>query len=143
LFKYGDTTLLTPSDVAECAPATIEAGVDDLILAVADGREAEAAHLMRRLEGQGVLPVTLCIFALRHFRSLHSVAVSPENLNKIWGKGKDAIARQARDWGVSRLETALKILIETDLTLRSASRAPAMAVMERSLLRLARLKTSR
>ncbi len=143
LYKYGDTSPVTPADVAECAPATIEAGVDDVLLAVADGRESDVARLMRRLEGQGVLPVTLCIGALRHFRTLHAVAVSPDNLNKVWGKGKDAMGRQAREWGAMRLETALKILIETDLTLRSTSRAPAMALMERSLLRLAWLKGGR
>jgi DNA polymerase-3 subunit delta len=35
-----------------------------------------------------------------------------------------------------RLEGALSLLMETDLTLRSSSRAPAMAVMERALIRL-------
>ena len=36
-----------------------------------------------------------------------------------------------------RLEEALKGLIEADLTLRSASKAPQMAVIERALMRLA------
>jgi DNA polymerase-3 subunit delta len=140
LYKRGDETPLSVADVAECAPATIEADVDDVLLAVADGREPDVARLMRRLTGQGVLPVTLCIGALRHFRTLHAVAVSPDALNRVRGKGRDAMARQAREWGVNRLEAALRILIETDLTLRSTSRAPAMAVMERSLIRLAMLR---
>jgi len=33
----------------------------------------------------------------------------------------------------------MAMLIETDLTLRSSSRAPQMAVMERTLIRLAML----
>ena len=40
---------------------------------------------------------------------------------------------------VQRLEQALEVLIDTDLTLRSTSRAPTMAVMERALIRLAML----
>jgi len=34
----------------------------------------------------------------------------------------------------------LALLVETDLTLRSTSRAPAMAVMERALIRIAMMK---
>jgi len=42
------------------------------------------------------------------------------------------------------LETALTLLTDTDLHLRSASQtAPAMAVMERALIRLAMLAGSR
>jgi DNA polymerase III subunit delta len=99
-------------------------------------------RLMRRLEGQGVAPVTLCIGTLRHFRTLHAAAVSPDSLSRAWGvpfKAKEAMARQAAKWGTRKLEEALGLIVETDLTLRSASRAPAMAVMERALLRLARL----
>ena len=35
------------------------------------------------------------------------------------------------------LEAALSLLVETDLTLRSAQSAPQMALMERALIRLA------
>ena len=47
------------------------------------------------------------------------------------------MGRQAQAWGMHRLEQALALLVETDLTLRSTSKAPQMAVMERALLRLA------
>jgi len=45
-----------------------------------------------------------------------------------------------RGWPLRDLETALGLLVETDLTLRSSSRAPAMAVIERALLRLAMMR---
>jgi DNA polymerase-3 subunit delta len=48
--------------------------------------------------------------------------------------------RQAGHWGMRRLEDAMALLLETDLTLRSTSRAPAMAVIERALIRLAMMK---
>lgn len=148
LYKYGDAAPLTPEDVAACAPATIEAEADDVLHAVAEGRSQAIGPLMRRLEGQGVLPVTLCIGAMRHFRTLHAAAADPggpsAGVQKMrpppFGPRRDRIIRQAGDWGLHRLEEALGLLVETDLTLRSTSRAPAMAVMERALIRLAMMR---
>ncbi|MDM7932508.1 DNA polymerase III subunit delta [Tabrizicola sp.] len=143
LYKWGDASPLTPADVAAMAPATIEAEVDDLIAAVADARTEAIGPLFRRLEGQGVLPVTICIGALRHFRILHAAASDPQGPGagiqraRVNFKQKDAMGRQAGQWGSRALETAVSLLLETDLTLRSASRAPGMAVMERALIRIA------
>ncbi len=143
LYKYGDPSPLTPADVAAMAPATIEAEVDDLIDAVAEARSQAIGPLFRRLEGQGVLPVTICIGALRHFRILHQAATDPQGPGvgiqraRVSFKQKDAMGRQAGQWGVRALETAVAVLLETDLTLRSASKAPGMALMERALIRIA------
>ncbi|CAM3179045.1 DNA polymerase III, delta subunit [Paracoccus aminovorans] len=144
LYKHGDTSPLTSSEIALLAPATIEAEVDALIDSVAEGRAREFALLMRRIEGQGTAPVTLCIAALRHFRALHAGASDPGGPGAgfsrlrppVFGPRRDRMIRQAQDWGMRALEDAIHQLIETDLTLRSSSRAPAMAVMERMLLRL-------
>lgn len=146
LYKYQDATPLTPVEIAALAPATIEAEVDDLLSAVADQRHAAIGPLMRRLEGQGVLPVTLCIGAMRHFRSLHVAASDPGGVSngmmkaRVFGPRRESMQRQAQNWGMRRLEDALALLVETDLSLRSTSRAPAMAVMERALIRLAMMK---
>lgn len=146
LYKYNDPTPLTPAEIHALAPATIEAEVDDLLAAVADQQPNLIGPLLRRLEGQGILPVTLCIGALRHFRSLHVAASDPGGVSagimkaRIFGPRRDAMQRQASAWGMEKLEAALGLLVETDLTLRSTSRAPAMAVMERALIRLAMMK---
>ncbi|WP_374396523.1 DNA polymerase III subunit delta [Tabrizicola sp.] len=143
LYKHGDPSPLTPADVAAMAPATIEAEVDELIDAVAEARSAAIGPLFRRLEGQGVLPVTICIGALRHFRVLHQAATDPSGPGvgiqkaRVNFKQKDAMGRQAGQWGVRALEQAVAVLLETDLTLRSASKAPGMALMERALIRIA------
>ncbi|WP_374371562.1 DNA polymerase III subunit delta [Tabrizicola sp.] len=143
LYKHGDPSPLTPADVAAMAPATIEAEVDELIDAVAEARSAAIGPLFRRLEGQGVLPVTICIGALRHFRVLHQAATDPAGPGvgiqkaRVNFKQKDAMGRQAGQWGVRALEAAVSVLLETDLTLRSASKAPGMALMERALIRIA------
>ncbi len=146
LYKYGDSTALTPADVAAMAPSTLEAEVDDLLLAVADGRAPAIGLLLRRLEGQGVLPVAICIQALRHFRALHMAAADPAGpamgLQKarVFGPRREQMQRQAQALGMQTLESAVALLLETDLTLRSASRAPGMALMERALIRLAMLR---
>lgn len=143
LYKYGDPSPLTPADVAVMAPATIEAEVDDLIDAVAEARAPAIGPLVRRLEGQGVQPVAICIGALRHFRILHAAATDPAGPGvgiqkaRVNFKQKDAMGRQAGQWGTRMLEQAIAVLLETDLTLRSTSRAPGMALMERALIRIA------
>lgn len=148
LYKWGDTEPLTPEDVAACAPLTIEAEVDDILNAVAEGQASAVGKLMRRLEGQGVNPVTLCIGALRHFRALHAAASDPGGAASglarmrppVFGPRRDRMLKQVQGWGMHRLESALQMLIETDLTLRSTSRAPTMAVMERALIRLSMMR---
>lgn len=146
LYKFNDPTPLTPQEIHDLAPATVEAEVDDLLSAVADQNANAIGPLMRRLEGQGVLPVTLCIGALRHFRALHTAACDSGGISaglmkaRVFGPRRDAMQRQAGAWGMHKLESALSLLIETDLTLRSSSRAPAMAVMERALIRLSMMK---
>lgn len=148
LYKFGDETALTPAEIAACAPSTIEAEVDDVLHAAAESRAGDIGPLMRRLEGQGVNPVTLSIAAMRHFRALHAAASSPggaaEGIARmrppIFGPRRDRMLRQAQAWGIYNLETAIALLIDTDLTLRSSSRAPAAAVIERALIRLAKLK---
>jgi DNA polymerase-3 subunit delta len=143
LYKHGDPSPLSPAEVAVMAPATLEAEVDDLIDAVAEARSATIGLLVRRLEGQGTLPVTICIAALRHFRILHAAATDPAGSAqgiqraRVSFKQKDAMGRQAGQWGTRALEAALGLLLETDLTLRSSSRAPGMALMERALIRIA------
>ena len=147
LYKLSDPSPLSPEDIVACAPATIDADVDDVLNIAAEARTGEIAPVIRRLEAQGVAPVTLCISATRHFRALHAAASDPggaaAGLSRarppIFGPRRDRMLRQVQGWGLPRLEQALAMLLETDLTLRSAQRAPAMAVMERTLIRLARM----
>ncbi|SOB95049.1 DNA polymerase III subunit delta [Rhodobacter maris] len=145
LYKHGDATPLTPHEVTLCAPATVEAEVDAALDLVAEGRVPEFAQMMRRIEGQGVAPVTLAIMATRHFRTLHMAASDPAGPGSgiakmrppVFGPRRERLQGQAQKWGMFRLDEALKVLIEADLTLRSSSRAPQMAVIERALMRLA------
>lgn len=145
LYKLGDATPLTAEEVALSAPSSIEAGMDDVLNIAADGLAHEIGPVLRRLEAQGVGPVGLCIGATRHFKTLHTVAADPGGAGAgigklrppVFGPRRDRIQRQASAWGMHKLERALSLLLDTDLTLRSTAQVPEMAVMERALLRLA------
>ena len=146
LYKHDDPAPLTSQEVALNAPATIEAALDDVLRAAAEGREGEIGPLMRKLEGQGVQPVTMVIAAARHFRALHAAAADPagpaQALSRqrppIFGPRRDAMTAQARAWGPRKLEQALALLTDTDLALRSAGQtAPQAALVERLFIRLA------
>ncbi|WP_108485262.1 DNA polymerase III subunit delta [Oceaniglobus ichthyenteri] len=133
LYMLGDTTPVSTTDVKNCAPASTEADLDDMLDIVATGQSDKIGPVMTRLQSQGVNAVTLCIGTLRHFRTLHGLAVGA----RVFHPRARQLESQARGWGINRLEQALKLLTDTDLSLRSATRAPQMAVMERALIRLA------
>ena len=146
LYKHGDPTPLTLTEVADLVPGTMEADVLDVVAAAVDGKPVELGLLIRRIEAQGVAAVTLCIQTLRYLRALHVAASDPGGVGagiaRAYGFGnrRGQMQAQATRWGGRALEQALALLVETDLTLRSTSRAPAMAVMERALIRIAMMR---
>ncbi len=147
LFKLGDAAPLSPADVAAVAPTSTEADVDEVIDVVAEARTRDIGPALRRLEAQGATPVGLCIAAARHFRTLYAVASDPEGPERGAGrlrpplnfKRRDGVIRQAKLWGPRKLEDALHLITDTDLALRSSAKAPQMAVMERTFVRLSML----
>ena len=144
LYKFQDPLPLTPAEIGALAPATMETEAEELLDAVAELQMGSIGPTLRRLEGQGVLPVTLCIAGLRHFTTLHLMSTDPEGpaagFAKARGffKRRDRMMKQAGSWTTRQIEKALSLLVETDMALRSSSRAPAMAVMERTLISIAR-----
>lgn len=147
LYKLSDPSPATAEDVASVSPASIEADVDEIIGIVAERRARDIGPVMRRISGQGINAVSVCIAATRHFRTLLAVKSDPGGAGAglaklrppVFGPRRDALERQAGRWRQADLEEALGVLTDTDLTLRSASKAPAMAVLERALIRLAML----
>lgn len=151
LYTLGQDTPVTPEDVAACAPRSNEADLDDLLGVVCSGDLARIAPVLHRLYAQGLQPVRICLMVLGHFRTLHRAASDPGGAASgvgrlrppVYGPRRDRLIRQAQDWGLMRLESAIAQLVETDLTLRSASPAPDTALMERTLVRLAYLPRAR
>lgn len=152
LYKHGDSAPLSLEDIQAVAPQSTEAALDDVLNVVAEGRTPEIGPLMGRLQAQGTNAVTLCIGATRHFRTLYTVAAAPGGPAQgigslrppLYGKRRDRVLRQAQNWGAERLQKALTLLTDTDLQLRSAGQtAPALALMERALIRLSMLGRAR
>ena len=146
LYKWQDPAPLSPAEVAAMAPASIEAEVDELLAVVANKSPDKIASLMRRLEAQGTNPVTICIQSLRHFRSLQVAMTDAGGLQaglakaRAFGPRREQMQRQAQLWGMAGLELAISHLLETDLALRSSTKAPAMALVERALMRIASIR---
>ena len=149
LYKLGDADAgQRPRMSPPSAPATVEAEVDEVLNIVAEARASEIGPMMRRIEGQGVSAVIAVhrrdpAFphpADRRLRSRRTGAgrrpPAPAGVrpaprpDRAAGRGLGPRAGWNRRWAM---------LIDTDLTLRSSSRAPDMAVMERALIRLAML----
>ena len=57
LYKLNDPSPLSSEDIANCAPTSTEAGLDDVINIVAEARSGEIGPVMRKLQAQGVQPV--------------------------------------------------------------------------------------
>jgi DNA polymerase-3 subunit delta len=147
LYKRGDATPVSPADIDAVAPLSREAELDDILHATAEAASGAIGPILSRLKAQGVAPVTLCIAALRHFRALHAAACHPNGAEAglsaqrppVFGPRRDRLKRQLSRWRRPQLETAISMLVETDLALRSSTEAPQMAMMERTLIRLAML----
>ena len=142
LYRHGEDGPASPEDVAAIAPAPPDSEIDAVLDAAAAGDAAALAPLLRRLPSRSGAAVALTIAATRHFRTMHAAAtVGTAGMRPpLFGPRKARIERQARDWGAPRLEEALSILIDADLALRApGTRAPAMPLAERTLVRLAML----
>lgn len=145
LYKYAETSPVSSEDVANCAPVTTDAGLDEAIAIVAEGRFRDIGPIVSKLEAQGVAAVRLCIAMTQHFRRLHAAISDPKGPEAGLSRArppvpymrKGAMARQATSWGGRNLENALQLLIETDLQLRSSTPLPQMAMMQRAMIRLA------
>lgn len=144
LYKIGDDQPVGSEDLAACAPTVTDAGVDETINCVAEGKVAAVGSKLHRLAGQGATPVTLCIAASRHFRALHMAACHPSGLDTalsrlrppVFGARRNRMRDQLRRWNLDRLERALQVLGDTDLALRSSRPVPAGALLERAFLRI-------
>lgn len=145
LHELDATGRLEAATVMALAPSGGEAEVDDLLVAVFDGRRTQVPLLLAVLAARGVGPVTVAIQTQRHLRAILSVASDLEGPSTgigrlrppVGGPRRDAILRAAKAWRRERLEDGLQALMSLDLALRSGGAPPAQALLERALMRLA------
>ncbi|MEM8741322.1 MAG: DNA polymerase III subunit delta [Pseudomonadota bacterium] len=137
---------VAPQDVAACAPLSAEGGIDDALAAAADGHPSALAVQLARLDAQGVAPTSVAIAAARLFRQLHLLACDPDGPDAavgrlrppVFGPRRAAMVARARRLGPRRIEQILRLVTETDLTLRSGRPVPGTALIGRTLMRIAR-----
>jgi len=151
LYGASEDTPLDAEAVLGLLPAAAEAELDRLIDAVAAGRAEDVVPLLNRLASGGGSPVQVLIAAGRMFRQLIALTAAPDGIDAalgrlrppVFGPRRTALARQAAAWSAGRAETALRLLQETDLTLRSPGTRPDRALVERCLIRIAMMGARR
>jgi DNA polymerase III subunit delta len=145
LYKRDDPTPLNLAEIVSLAPPQQDGDSDQLLAVVAMGQVAQIAPQLSRVTAQGIGASKLCIDGLRHFRTLLALATDPAGPSQAAQRTRppipysrqDSMVRQAQDMGRDRLEKALAILLDTDMTLRSSSQAPNYALVERAFIRIA------
>ena len=144
----GNETEVTLEAINAVSPASIEAGLDDMLFILGDGKANEVGPYLKRLFGQGMNPTSVVIAASRYFRQLHLASLSGGNVDQalsrmrppVFGPRKIRMAAQIRKWGTPRLERAVQELFDADLSLRSSPKAPLHALLERSFIRVAMMR---
>lgn len=137
LYSLDAPAPLRAEDVRLLSPAGLDAEIDAFVDAVAAGRPEQVGPTLRRVVAAGASAVTLLLGLQRHFRGMLAAASGGAGRGPLWGARRDVAAAQARAWRPGRLEQAARMLYEADARVRSAERAPALALVERCALRLA------
>jgi DNA polymerase III subunit delta len=116
----------------------------------AEGEAARLAAAFRAAGARGGSATTLTIAAGRYFRTLYAAACAadPEAAlararPPVFGPRRSRMAAQARTLGAAKLERALGLIVEAELTLRSSRPVPAAALAERLFVRIAALRGER
>jgi DNA polymerase-3 subunit delta len=144
LYAFGSDAPVTSADVAAIAPAMIEAEVEAVIDAAAEGRASDLCVLLRRIGARTDLG-RVAQLANEHFRRLLALKSDPAGADTaigrlkppVYGPRRDRLMRQTRGSGAIALTAAVMALTEVELTLRSASKVPDLALVERALVRIA------
>ena len=144
LYVLGSDAPVTPADVAAIAPALIEAEVEAVIDAAAEGRAGDLCLMLRRLGARTDLG-RVAQLANDHFRRLMALKSDPAGADAaigrlkppVFGPRRDRLMRQTRGMGMPALTAAITALTDVELTLRSSSKVPDLALVERALVRIA------
>ncbi|MDT8343571.1 MAG: DNA polymerase III subunit delta [Thermohalobaculum sp.] len=132
-------------------PPAAEAELDGLIAAVMAGKADAVVPLLGRVAAGGASPVQTMLAAGRQFRQILALVSAPDGIEAalgrlrppLFGPRRTAMQRQAALWPQARAEAALRLIQETDRTLRSAGSRPDRALVERCLIRLAMMAARR
>lgn len=130
-----------------------EQTLDDLVLAVADGRPDAADRAWRLLSAEGTQPVAVLRALQRHFTRLHLAAahvaagLSPDQAMAklrppVFFKAQPRIKQQLGRWSPARLQAALDRLVDTEAQVKQTG-MPAEILCARAILSLSSATPSR
>ena len=144
LYVLGSTGPVTQADVAAIAPAMVEAEVEAVIDAAAEGRAGDVCLLIRRLGARTDLGRVAQV-ANDHFRRLLTLKSDPAGADaaigrlkpQVFGARRERLTRQTRRLHSDVISAAVTALTDVELTLRSSSKVPDLALVERALVRIA------
>ncbi|MEL6792664.1 MAG: DNA polymerase III subunit delta [Pseudomonadota bacterium] len=148
LYAMDDGGVVSTAHLVACAPLAADADVDDMLDAVADGRAERIGAFLNRLKSQGQTAVGVTLAAARYFRRLHTLAVAvnaggaPDAAvgalrPPVYGPRRDALVRRSGKWRLAAVETALRLILETDDMVRGRAQTADFAMVERTLLKIA------
>lgn len=151
LYGAAATQPLDTPELTALLPVATDADLDALVDAVAAGRAEVVVPLLGRMAAGGASPVQILIAAGRQFRQIIALNNAPDGVEAalgrmrppVFGPRRTAMARQAAGWPVPRAEAALRLLQDTDRTLRSPGQRPDRALVERCLIRIAMMSARR
>lgn len=149
-------TYLGPAAGRMCSLADVTAiigdasarDLDDLVQAVANGRQGDLDGTLSRLFGDGEQAISILRACARHFQRLHFVSCQIANGKPteealstlrppLFFKSKTSFLAQLRRWSPARIETALDLLLEAEVDCKSTG-SPTETLTRRVLIRLAR-----
>lgn len=145
LYRLADHSEIAPEDIALFAEAESDADSDELTDAVLLGKADLIGGLLARMESQGQSTVSITISLSRRLRAIHyllSQAGNPgQAINSlrppIYGPRRDMLLNQAKLWPRKSVETALRLVLELDDSLRRRSDISAYVLMERCFIKIA------
>jgi DNA polymerase III subunit delta len=128
---------ITEADVALMTPYVPEAGMFDMVDAIAEGRANRAADLLHRLLDQQEDPFSLYGMIIRQFRLLLLAKEylagggSPRDLSEVLGIHSypaEKVAKQSRAFSVPQLEQMYRLLQDYDYRMKTGRIDPLLAL---------------
>ena len=145
--QSGAPRRISAEDVEKTIVDGLGRAADDTARAAADGDAKRVATTLYKATASGAAPITIlraCQRTISRLQTAHSHmdsgASSQDAMKKlrppVFFAEQGAFQRQLDRWGTTRLDQAMRMLIETELAAKS-SNAPQRNLVERAALRLA------
>ncbi|MGM0585169.1 MAG: DNA polymerase III subunit delta [Pseudomonadota bacterium] len=150
LYALDSERPLNAADVEALLPASLEGEVDAVVEATAARKADAALAAFARIAAQGAGAAGVALALGRHFRRLHLLCTASDGPEAaagrlrppVFGPRRDSLLRAARAWPPRAAETALRMILDAEFTLRSTGGPPDRAVVERLIVRLSMLRAN-